>query len=197
MARKSLRGLFRPNRRFRRRWSWGGILLFLLFAILLARRGYEIVAPGPRPRTPEILHEGAYDLVRVVDGDTLVVRPAVGHAQSSAEPLQAYVRLIGVDTPETVKPNHPVEPWGPEATDFTRKFLASGRLELQMDKRRQDRYERFLAYVYVEGRMLNEELVRAGLARVSHYPGDSPQVARRLQKAEDEARYAQRGLWSR
>ncbi len=196
MARDDFRGLFPSGRGYRRRWSWGGILFLFLLTLLLARRGYEIVVSEPTSQTAAVLHEGVYDLVRVVDGDTLVVRPAEDAGGSSGQSLQAYVRLIGIDTPETVKPDHPIEPWGPEATEFTRRFLASGRLELRMDKRRKDRYDRFLAYVYVDGRMLNEELVRAGLARVSHYPGDSPRIARQLQEAEEEARRARRGIWS-
>jgi micrococcal nuclease len=136
-------------------------------------------------------------LVRVVDGDTIIVTPLDQRRESSSPSPQARVRLLGVDTPETVQPGHPVEPWGPEASAFTQQFLASSdQLELRLDRRRKDRYGRFLAYVYVEGRMLNEELVRAGLAKVVDYPGDSPQIKRLLRDAEEEARHNQRGIWS-
>src|SRR5262245_64178349 len=90
---------------------------------------------------------------RVIDGDTIIVEP------------EATIRLIGVDTPETVKPEHPVEPWGPEATEFTREFLAGGAARLSFDRERVDRFGRFLAYVWVDDRLLNEELLREGLAR--------------------------------
>jgi micrococcal nuclease len=109
---------------------------------------------------------------------------------------EARVRLLGIDTPETVKPNAPVEPWGPEATEFTKRLTAEGNVRLELDKRRIDRYGRSLAYVYVGDRLLNEELVRAGLARVSVYPGDSATIERRLRAAEAEARKAERGIWS-
>lgn len=196
MAPDAHQGQFFPRRRFRRRWSWGTVLFFTLLLVLAVRRGCDTFLPGRPPPALESLSEGEYDIVRVVDGDTLIVRPSSGSDQSSAEPRQARVRLLGIDTPETVKPNHPIEPWGPEAAAFTRDFLAGGRAELRLDRRRKDRYDRFLAYVYVEDRMLNEELVRAGLARASHYPGDSPQIARRLRQAEEAARQARRGLWS-
>jgi micrococcal nuclease len=75
-------------------------------------------------------------------------------------------------------------------------FVASGPTRLRFDKRRKDRYDRFLAYVYVEERMLNVELVRAGLARVSTFPGDSPSLASQLGRAEQDARRAGRGIWS-
>ena len=79
---------------------------------------YYNAPPGP----PEILAEGLYEVQRVVDGDTLLL---ANHAR---------VRLIGADTPETVKPNWPVEPWGPEATAFTKDFLSGGEVHLEFDE---------------------------------------------------------------
>ncbi|MBW3598941.1 MAG: thermonuclease family protein [Planctomycetes bacterium] len=193
MAPPAHEGQFRPRRPFRRRRSWGTVLLFAVLTLLAVRRGCESFSPD-RPRSPETLAEGVYDVVRVVDGDTIIVRPP--GAWPGRDSQQARVRLLGIDTPETVQPNHPVEPWGPEATEFTREFLVDGEVELRLDRRRKDRYDRFLAYVYVEDRLLNEELVRAGLARAEAYPGDSPQIARQLQEAEEAARRAKIGLWS-
>ena len=96
----------------------------------------------------------------MVDGDTFVLADAKEH-----------VRLIGADTPETVKPNWPVEPWGPEATAFTKQFLAGGEVRLEFDGPPRDKYGRMLAFVWVGDRMLNEELIRAGLARAElQYP---------------------------
>jgi len=67
---------------------------------------------------------------------------------------------------------------------------------MRFDKRRLDQYDRYLAYVFVDERMLNEELVRAGLALVSTFPGDSDSMTRRLRAAESEAKEQARGLWS-
>lgn len=109
---------------------------------------------------------------------------------------QITIRLIGVDTPETVKPDHPVEPFGPEATQFTRQFLAGGTARLSFDRERVDRYGRQLAYVWVGERMLNEELLRSGLARFEprfHY---SEAVKRRFRQAQQEAKQAGLGIWS-
>jgi micrococcal nuclease len=173
------------------------MLLVLLLLALAVYRGWD--GPSPEGRAPslEVLPAGTYALVRVVDGDTIIVTPLDPRRESSGPSPQARVRLLQIDTPETVQPGHPVEAWGPEASAFTRKFLASSdQLELRLDRRRKDRYGRFLAYVYVEERMLNEELVRAGLAKVVDYPGDSPQVKRLLRKAEEEARDERRGIWS-
>ncbi|MFV1964654.1 MAG: thermonuclease family protein [Pirellulaceae bacterium] len=135
----------------------------------------------------------------MVDGDTLIVRQASGDLANGEQlkTVEGRLRLLGIDCPESVKPNHPIEPWGLEASAFTRKFVARGPVHLRLDKRRQDRFGRFLAYVYVGDRMLNEELVRSGMARVSTFPGDSAPVTRKLRDAEREARAARRGIWSK
>lgn len=139
-----------------------------------------------RSAPPEALAEGPYAVERVVDGDTLLL---ANHAR---------VRLIGADTPETVKPNWPVEPFGPEATAFTRRFVdeAGGVVRLEFDRERLDRYGRFLAYVFDGQQMLNEELIRAGLATAKTGFPYASGMKTRFRRAEDEARAAGRGIWS-
>ncbi len=126
----------------------------------------------------------AVKMRRVVDGDTLLLADGT------------RVRLIGVDTPESVKPDTPVEPWGLEASAFTRAFVEGGDVRLEWDRGRQDRFGRALAYVWVGERMLNEELLRAGLARATlGYPFSEEKKAR-FRRAQEEARRARRGIWS-
>jgi micrococcal nuclease len=121
---------------------------------------------------------------RVIDGDTIVLD---GHVR---------VRLIGVDTPETKHPHKPVEPLGPEATEFTRSLVDDRDVTLGFDRERRDRYGRVLAYVYVDGKLVNEEIIRAGFSRAeTRYKFDRA-MALRFQRAEDEAREAGRGIWS-
>jgi micrococcal nuclease len=135
-------------------------------------------------RFPESFDEGNYQVRRVVDGDTLLMRD------------RRRIRLMGVDTPETVKENTPVQPWGPEATAFTREFVANRDVRLQFDRERIDRFGRYLAFVWVGDLMLNEELLRAGLARWEpgfHY---SQSMKSRFRKAQREAQQAHRGIWS-
>lgn len=124
------------------------LLLLVVVALLAASRWWW---GGGEPPPPDALAEGVHQIERVIDGDTLLLAN------------NARIRLIGVDTPETVKHNHPVEPWGPEATAFTKQFLAGGQVRLQFDRERVDDYGRFLAYAWVDDRMLNEELIREGL----------------------------------
>ena len=90
---------------------------------------------------------------RVIDGDTVVLDGG------------ERVRLIGVDTPETVHPTKPVERFGREASEFT-KSMAEGqrvRLEYESGGDREDRYGRTLAYVYLgDGTLLNREIIEQG-----------------------------------
>ncbi len=168
------------SRRFRRRRTRPAVFFLLLFALISVR----LWQTQRQPRPPEALFEGDYRVERVIDGDTLLL---ANHAR---------VRLQGIDTPETVKPDHPVEAWGLEATAFTREFVAGGTVRLQFGLERKDQYDRFLAFVWVGDRMLNEELVRAGLATAElgfHY---RPAMKRRMAAAEDEAKAAKRGMWS-
>jgi len=121
---------------------------------------------------------------RVVDGDTFEL--------SSGE----KVRLIGVDTPETVKPNTPVQPYGKEASDYSKELLTGQKVTLKFDVGIKDKYDRLLAYVYMpDGSFVNEKLVREGYARIMTIP---PNVAHAdlFLEAEREAREQNRGLWA-
>ena len=166
--------------RYRRSYRSTWIALLALALIV----GFRLLRERSAPEPPEAIQEGIYRVQRVVDGDTLLLEN------------NARVRLIGVDTPETVKPDHPVEPWGPEATAFTRDFLDGGEVALRFDRERVDRYGRFLAFAYVGERMLNEELLRAGLARANLQYRYADTIKRQFRRAEDEAKAARRGIWS-
>ena len=97
-----------------------------------------------------------------------------------------------------MKPDHPVEPWGPEASQFTKDFIehAGHRVRLTFSLERKDRYDRFLAYVWDGDTMLNEELLRAGLAHARRDYHYSDAMKRRFTLAQEEAQRAGRGIWS-
>ena len=168
------------SRPVKRRLSRTVLAILIALALLVVRLVQDREGVPP----PEALAEQTYQVERVVDGDTLVLENG------------ARLRLIGVDSPETVKPETPVEPWGPEAGNFTRYFVRQGTVRLQFDRERKDRYGRFLTYVWVDGQMLNEELVRAGLARAELQYRYSEAMKRRFRDAEEEAQAARRGVWS-
>jgi micrococcal nuclease len=132
---------------------------------------------------------GLARVVRVVDGDTLVVR--LGGEEE-------HVRLIGIDTPESVDPRAPVECFGAEASARTGELLPPGtEVRLVRDVEPRDRYGRLLAYLYRrdDDTFVNLALAAEGFASVLTYP---PNVAHtgELVAAAAAAREAGRGLWS-
>jgi micrococcal nuclease len=126
---------------------------------------------------------------RVVDGDTIVV-----HVGGRDE----RVRLIGIDTPETVDPRKPVQCFGKEASDHTKALLPAGTaVRLERDAEARDRYGRLLAYVYraSDGLFVNLELARDGYAQLLTIPPNVTYVDQ-LRAAVAAARHEGRGLWS-
>ena len=138
--------------------------------------GQQDYAPGERR---EALVE------RVVDGDTAVMK--VGGES-------VYVRYIGIDTPESVKPGSPVECLGPESSSFNASRVEGRRVELEFDRELYDRYDRLLAYVRVDGRMVNAELLKKGLATTLTIPPND-RYADRFSALEQEASDNSEGLW--
>jgi micrococcal nuclease len=129
---------------------------------------------------------GSARVERVVDGDTIVL--AGGER----------VRYIGVDTPESVKPNSPVECFAKRSARANAELVDGRKVELRYDAEPRDRYGRLLAYVYVPGPsrlFVNAELVRRGYAKPLTIP---PNVAHAAQfrRLARQARRDGRGLWS-
>jgi serine protease Do len=120
---------------------------------------------------------------RVIDGDTFVIE------------TDERVRLIGIDTPETVHPRRGVEPFGPEATEFTKNAIEGKYVRLEFDVEIYDMFKRLLAYVYVDDVLLNEQLLLEGLAVISTHPPNVKYVERFL----EQQKIAQKrgiGIWS-
>ena len=130
----------------------------------------------------------AVTVERVVDGDTIHTSPAVGGPDG--------VRLIGVDTPETVDPNEPIQPYGPEASAFTTAQLEGKTVKLTFDEDKTDQYGRALAYVQISGRSetFNETLLRQGYGQLEIVsPNDRYEET--FSQAQETARRAHRGIW--
>ncbi len=149
--------------------------------------GIGAAHPGRHRRGPARAAAGRPATVtRVVDGDTVVASIGGG---------EEYVRYIGVDTPETVKPGTPVQCYGQPASHFNHALVEGRRVRLVFDRERRDRYGRLLAYVYLGRRFVNALLVQRGYARtLTIYPNVAhAALFARLQAA---AGRAGRGLWS-
>jgi micrococcal nuclease len=158
-----------------------GTLLFGVFYLLFAPNG-DVLSGR---------------VTRVVDGDTI-------HVAVAGE--NRTVRLIGVDTPETVHPRKSVEFYGKEASDFTKKTLTNKTVWLEYDVAPLDRYNRHLAYVWltkpgtgeqaIRQGMFNAQLVLQGYGKIMTIQPNS-KYSQLFAKLQEEARNQKRGLWGR
>lgn len=156
----------------------GSALLILAVALVLARPWDGLWRDEPPASAT------AY-VTRVVDGDTVEVL---------LDDREEDVRYIGVDTPETVKPDTPVQCYGPQASRFNHALVEHRRVRLVFGVERRDVYGRLLAYVRLGDRFVNAELVRRGLARTLTIPPND-RFAGRFKRLEIAAARAGRGLW--
>ncbi|SET47932.1 micrococcal nuclease [Salinibacillus kushneri] len=124
---------------------------------------------------------------RVVDGDTIEIQYK-GKTED--------VRLLLVDTPETVHPSKPVQPFGPEASAFAKENLSGRQVKVEFDGPKRDHYDRLLAYIWVDGKMFNQVLLEEGLTRLA-YVYDPPYTHYDAYvKAQTQAVNAKKGIWS-
>jgi micrococcal nuclease len=149
------------------------------------------VDPGAVSSPPVPADAFAAQVVRVVDGDTFVAT-----MPGTAEPVT--VRVIGVDTPETVEPGQPVACYGPQASTFTKHLLppGAGVRAAHEPGGDLDHFGRQLWDVWLpDGRFLESVLVAAGTARAYPYPPQT-RYAELLRGLAAAARTAERGLWA-
>jgi micrococcal nuclease len=169
-----------------RSWRWLAVVFLVMPVVVFVFAAPRLIttATDTDPSSPR------FDVVaRVVDGDTLVMR------------FGERIRLIGVDTPESVHPKKRVEHFAKEATEFTRKMVEGKSVRLEFDPanaraNHKDNTEqkRTLAYLYLrDGTFLNAEIIRQGYGfALTRYPFKYMEEFRRLER---EAREQGRGLW--
>ena len=160
------------RRRINRHSSFYTYLRFILSVIFLflATAGYSSA-------------QERYTVKWVNDGDTIVL---TNHWR---------VRYIGIDAPEIDHQNQKAQPYGYEARSFNKKLVSSGKIGLEFDLERHDRYGRLLAYIFLsDGSFLNARMLENGLA---YYLYRSPNVKyeKRLLKAQRDGMKAQKGMW--
>lgn len=128
-------------------------------------------------------------IVKNIDGDTVGI---------NLNGKEETIRMLCVDTPETHHPRLGVQPFGPEAADFTKNTLYPGRkveVELGIGGGR-DKYGRLLAYIYVDGKMFNEMLLEQGLARVAYVYAPNTKYVDQFYAIQKEAQQKRMGIWS-
>jgi micrococcal nuclease len=155
------------------------VVLLVLAAAVLGRPWEHVRLGDPPPPSAT-----AY-VVRAVDGDTIEVR---------LDGRREDVRYIGIDTPETVKPDTPVQCFGPRAHRFNARLVTHRRVRLVFGEERRDVYGRLLAYAYLGRRFVNAELARRGFARTLTIPPND-RFARRFKRLQTAAARAGKGLW--
>lgn len=146
------------------RWPVGVGGGVILGAVLAGCGGQDFTPAEPYPGlSMPAQAQGPFAVSRVVDGDTIRVL---------IEGKEVPVRLIGIDTPETVAPNRPVECAGPEASVYADQLMSGDRVYLELDPTQgtYDSYDRVLAYAWLDGDvMVNLAMLQAGLAEEYTY----------------------------
>ncbi len=171
----------------RRSWAVivsGGVSVLLILCCLVSIPHSASLVKAEAVIDPS----AAYPVMSVTDGDTLKVR---------ASSRDITVRLLGINTPETVDPRKPPECFGHEASDEAKSLMTgrSVRLAFSAAKEHRDKYGRYLMYAYRDdGLFLNEYLLRQGFAR-EYTVGKAYSLQASFRKAEGEAKAAGLGLW--
>jgi endonuclease YncB( thermonuclease family) len=161
--------------------------VIILFAALSQQFGWFAQAKQRVAQQASEQQPGLYSIDHFIDGDTVAVKMN-GKVES--------VRFIGVDTPETHKPDTPVQCYGPVASDYTKSLIGTHQVRLEADPTNQDRdrYGRLLRYVYLpDGRLLSEELVRNGYGfAYTQFPFTKKD---QFVQEETAAKESKKGLW--
>ncbi len=122
-------------------------------------------------------------VIRIIDGDTFEIEGA------------ERVRLIGVDTPESVQSDTPVECYARESSEYLKELIEGKTVKLVRDTTNRDQYGRLLRYVYLDGIFVNEKIVREGYAQSVAYRPDT-RLQSQLDRAEQVARRDSKGRWN-
>jgi micrococcal nuclease len=154
------------------------VALLIVAVIVLVTGGGEDPGDGPARISQATVQ-------RVIDGDTIEV---------ALDGTTQDVRYIGIDTPESVAPDQPVECFGERASTVNHRLVDGERLRLVLGAEHRDQYGRLLAYVYAGKAFVNAELVRRGYARTLTIPPNTDH-ADLFDRLEREAAAAGRGLW--
>jgi micrococcal nuclease len=155
--------------------------------VLLALIVYNVFFPeqDQEPSRSDLI---PVELVKTIDGDTIKIM---------YEGKEQNVRYLLIDTPETNHPRLGKQPFGEKAKERNRELLNSGKLEIEFDiGGKTDKYDRLLAYIYIDGVSVQEKLLEEGLARVAYvYPPNTRHLDA-YKKAEEKAKKAGIGIWT-
>ena len=126
-------------------------------------------------------------ITKVVDGDTMHIL---------IDGKEETIRLLLVDTPETVSPSQPIQPFGPEASSFAKRTLNGKKVEIEIDVSERDKYGRLLCYLYIGDQMFQEMLLEQGLARVAYIYPPNVKYVDEFRNIQRKAQLKAKGIWS-
>lgn len=172
-------------RRLPKKYSWTSLLVLAIS--LLITYGTQQGWFGTAPTRIAANQPGYYSVTRFSDGDTIVV---------NMNGTDEKVRFVGVDTPETHKPNAPVQCYGPAASAHTKNLIGTQKVRLESDplSTDRDRYNRLLRYVYLaDGTLVNQELIEGGYG--FYYPYFPFSKSTAFAASQATAKAANKGLW--
>lgn len=162
------------------------LLAAVLTAVIIALGG-QLGWFDEAQQAAEQSQPGLYAIKRFVDGDTIVV---------DMNGRNETVRMIGVDTPETHRPNTPVQCYGPAASAYTKNLIGHQKVRLEADPTNQnrDRYDRLLRYVYLpDGQLVAKAVIENGYGfAYTSFPFTKKDE---FVQAEEQAKAANKGLW--
>ncbi len=155
------------------------ILILIILSLSLTGCFESETKTGQNKRT--------YFVYRIIDGDTIELSNA------------KLVRYIGIDTPEVRKKiagtwQYDPEPYALQANDCNKDLVEGKKVILEFDVEKEDKYNRWLAYVYVDEKMVNEEILKQGYAKLLSIPPNTKYYVR-LKTAQTQANEAKRGIW--
>lgn len=176
-----------PHKRIAR---LGIIFLFAVTVIFSRGTAMDTHRNSVRKHTPPRIEAGAlYPVIRVVDGDT---------ADISINGQDERIRLVGLNTPETVDPRRPVECFGLEASNKARDILTGQKVRIETDPTQgmRDKYQRLLAYAFLpDGTLFNKTMIEEGYGH--EYTHRLPYIYQaEFKSAEIKARKLKKGLWA-
>lgn len=136
-----------------------------------------------------VLQKDEAIISRVVDGDTVLV--------ITDEGKEERVRLLLIDTPESVHPSKPEELYGKEASDYAKEYLKQGqKITLERGNPERDRYDRLLGYIWVDDVNFNQHMIEKGYARVAYVYEPNTRYLDEFKRAEKLAKEKGLKIWS-
>lgn len=144
----------------------------------------------PETPTPTIIDRKLNKVLKVIDGDTVNVE---------IEGKNRTIRLIGIDSPETVDPRKPVQCFGKEASNKAKELLTGKKVVMEVDSTQgdKDKYNRLLRYIYLEdGTSVNKYMISEGYAHEYTYQSNPYKYQTEYIEAEQSAREDKKGLWA-